>query len=556
MGGSSRGPSARWRRWLAAAAIVRSAAASQQQDQDVASGIAVSAPVPSPLAKKSYLDITYASSMQPLVEVQVGSQKVHLVFDASSGNTILFVKEKDACSPTDLSDCYSYVEATASGSLKVCQENMEEGRPCGTAGPTPYHCEEFLTNKEDRLNHAHNDALMIDGVQYDQSGVEGLEDFTIVTSGPGGTTHSFASVPTRLLVEAMKVNKKEGQPEPVPDIELFQGVGGIFGASGPTLSCRNTTLWNELIQEESVVLVSLDFEPPPQATIQNAQPRSSTVAFNTIDPLYVNKLVWSQPKQTGDIFDDGMSEFLIFDLQVCGVDMLYNTSSNWLTVIDTSGPCFMLPPFLYDRLMTRIPVKCPFELGTPSLGRLCSPSRPDGKGKLPTISFALEDASTPGPPRLHLNLERLVFKDAQGNEKLCVTRDDTESGTPTAEMMYSHISLGSMAVASFYTTINLANHSIGLASKGDPATESSEANCAKDVTCTGMQTYFPPMNLCEDPVCSEFMFMTLDEDTKVCRWSRLVPTAFGILLAALAILDLAGHHIYQKAVVTASQQPT
>merc|ERR1712194_662446 len=169
---------------------------------------------------------------------------------------------------------------------------------------------------------------------------------------------------------------------------------GILGASGPTLSCRNTTLWNELRKDVFTLTISLDFAQPPNATWQNTAAGPSQISFNHISPLYANRMLWSQPKQTGDIFDDGMYEFLLFDLQTCGVDMLYNTSSNWLAVVDTSGPCLMLPPFLFDRLMTRLPVTCGFESGDASHGRLCAPER-ESSQKLPSLSFALDDRSIP-----------------------------------------------------------------------------------------------------------------------------------------------------------------
>merc|ERR1712176_1368795 len=105
--------------------------------------------------------------------------------------------------------------------------------------------------------------------------------------------------------------------------------------------------------------------------------------------------------------NDGMHEFLMYHLGVCGVDLLYNTSSNWLTVIDTSGPCLSLPPFLFDRLMTHVPVDCPFRVGEPSRGQLCAPRRSGAPSTLPALHFRLADDQAPQPPQLSLPLERL-----------------------------------------------------------------------------------------------------------------------------------------------------
>merc|ERR1719263_2520213 len=105
-----------------------------------------------------------------------------------------------------------------------------------------------------------------------------------------------------------------------------------------------------------------------------------------------------------------MHEFLMYHPKVCGIDLLYNTSSNWLTVIDTSGPCLTFPAFLFDRLRSRMPLKCPFSEGELSLGRLCTPDREaQGSSKLPNIYFQLEDTGHPQPAQLVLPLERLMF---------------------------------------------------------------------------------------------------------------------------------------------------
>jgi len=119
--------------------------------------------------------------------------------------------------------------------------------------------------------------------------------------------------------------------------------------------------------------------------------------------------------------------------------------------------------------------------------------------------------------------------------------------------MYSHIALGSLAVSGLYTVVNLENHTIGLAPKGDLQSEVSDDLCIPSRTCTGMQTYYPPQNLCEDPQCSSYMLMTLDEETKTCKWSSMVPVGFGVLLTALVTLDLVSHRLYKQAIEKASE---
>ena len=47
---------------------------------------------------------------------------------------------------------------------------------------------------------------------------------------------------------------------------------------------------------------------------------------------------WAHPKQTGDYFNDGLSEALIFRPELCGVDLLYNESSHWLAYLQPPQP--------------------------------------------------------------------------------------------------------------------------------------------------------------------------------------------------------------------------
>jgi len=497
------------------------------------------------LEPKTALDVDYGEALQPLVNVSVGGQWLRLVLDVSSAYTIVFVQEDKACAPATLEPCYSYKVAAQKGGLHVCAENNVQ-KSCLLGRDKKYSCTTFLQGPANAT--PLDDALIIDGLKYDQKGIEAIDDAMLQLAGQEKSILSWSSAPVRLMVAPMEV---AGNP-PNISLDLFRGTNGILGASGPSLSCRNTTLWHLLLQQLKVQRFALDFRPPPAAVLKDPGP--SRVVFNEVDAEFAPKLLWSQPKQTGDTVNDGRHELLVFHPEVCGVDLLYNASSNWLTVIDTSGPCLAFPPFLFDRVRTYVPLDCPFGMGEKSEGRLCSPRRGPGQTtKLPTFSFHLQDTQEPKPPKLSLALERLVFRNATGAELVCIARQDTLPEAVPTDMLYTHISLGSMAVAAMYTVVDLQNHSVGLASRGDPASESSEDGCAKPVTCLAMQSYFPPLNLCEDPECSEYMLMTLDETTKTCVWKTSVPVVFALLVVGLAGLDLLSHRLYKQAIQRASE---
>jgi len=389
--------------------------------------------------------------------------------------------------------------------------------------------------------------LIIDGIEYDQKAVEARDQVSMTLQGQAGnSTLDWPDMPIRLVLTAMRVPV----PPPWLSLPLFLEVGGILGASGPTLSCRTKTVWSSLLERAGAKRFAFDLDPPPNATIQGSG--GSRIVLSDFESKYEADLIWSQPKQTGDLTNDGMHEFLMYHLSACGVDLLYNTSSAWLTVIDTSGPCLTLPGFLFDRLRSHVPMDCPFPQGGKAWGRFCSPRR-GGAETLPALSFQLEDVSDTPAPKLHLPLERLVYRNGSGHELLCLARDDGDSRRAPADMMYWHIAFGSLAMSSFYAVVDLERHTIGLAPKGNVPKESSDATCASPPTCRGMQEFYPPLNLCEDPDCSQYMFMSLDEGTKVCRWMSTVPAGFGVILVGLAILDLLSHRLYKQTVERASE---
>lgn len=255
-----------------------------------------------------------------------------------------------------------------------------------------------------------------------------------------------------------------------------------------------------------------------------------------------------------------MYSFMMFHPSVCGVDLLHNVSSNWLTVVDTSGPCLTLPPFLFDRLMVQIPVTCPFAFGEPAKGRLCRPDRKGnaaGKIALPSFRFQLADYDGVAEPSfVDIPLERLVVLDESGtDEMLCVARSDDDA-VVLVDMMFSHIGFGSLAVAAVYTVIDVStpHQRIGLISRGNVSAESTNAFCTPPVVCVSpMQTFYPPTNQCIDPECSDYMFMSLDPETKMCVWNRMAPISLAMSVMALVALDLFSHRLYKQAIDKASE---
>lgn len=533
-------------------------------------------------AVEQYLSISYNRAMQPLVEVIIGGQPLDLVFDASSGNTFVFVKEQGACDSA--ARCYSYnVAARAgTGAVRICMENQDT--TCENGRGNGYLCRTEMRPSprlEDEVAHA--DSLVIDGLQYNLKGIEAKDVVEVklyrITSDGHKRTYQIGLVPWQQLREPspdalpirLLMSKFEVPRFNVPGaswtspLRLFEGTSGLLGASGVSLSCRRTSIWQALVESRQVTAFGLDLHPPESARFAYAAAGGRGGLSRVIlNPALHNSTVWSEPKQTNDFRFEGMNQFMLYHPTVCGADLLYGRSSNWLAIIDTSGPCLSLPPFFFDSLMTHIPVRCPFAIGERSLGRLCVPDRTRARAStfqtsdgpvtvnvsLPTLWFQLRDERGKSHvPSIPLPLERLVF-DAEGGlgELLCIARSDFDSPETSLDMMYSHIGFGSLAVSAVYTEVDLINNRTGLRARSNAGAESTDSFCAEKLVCISpMQKYNEATNRCLDPDCTKYMFMYLDHETKMCVWSVMAPLNLGIAIAALVALDFFSHRLYKQA---------
>merc|ERR1719399_2288107 len=116
------------------------------------------------------LRVSYApGGLQPLVEVDVGGQKLLLVFDTSSGDTALFVSELHACRlmpDGESPHCYSIKQGLKQHSLHICRENQQMGCDFPQVEGQQYRCSTFLG--PDDAARAHPSELVINGLRYIQ----------------------------------------------------------------------------------------------------------------------------------------------------------------------------------------------------------------------------------------------------------------------------------------------------------------------------------------------------------------------------------------------------
>merc|ERR1712054_90333 len=99
------------------------------------------------------------------------------------------------------------------------------------------------------------------------------------------------------------------------------------------------------------------------------------------------------------------------------------------------------------------------------------------------------------------------------------------------------------------TEVDLINNRTGLRPRGNVSVESTNTFCAEKAVCVSpMQEYDESANRCLDPDCGKYMFMYLDQTTKMCVWNVMAPVNLGIAIVALAGLDFFSHRLYKQAI--------
>jgi hypothetical protein len=114
-------------------------------------------------------------------------------------------------------------------------------------------------------------------------------------------------------------------------------------------------------------------------------------------------------------------------------------------------------------------------------------------------------------------------------------------------MLQRPIRFGAMVLQQLYTVIDLKTGRLGFRNQANPPKSGTSA-CVGDVSCVGAQSFYPPLNLCLDPPCSDYAFVELDDETKTCRWVSWGPPLLASFLLAVAIADFVVHKLYRKAV--------
>lgn len=317
-------------------------------------------------------------------------------------------------------------------------------------------------------------------------------------------------------------------------------------------------------------------------------PNSSFLYLNNLpeywDPI---SIYWSEPKQSGFVYDDALSLFQIYNFEICGSNIMENISSNWLAALDLSSTCLSLPPFLFARLMSWLPLDCPeYSINNDKLeldkskenysqnnellpySSLCIVK----KKPLPVISFWLSQTdSNDGkvePIKIFLDDYIIHFNNidylcvinstlgtfgkinyipySEGNSYNYFTPYYSSSNTPL-------ILLGSLFLKSYGIVIDNNSGKVGFYPKykykgynSNTIEHSVNSNCAPKKEClleNGFK-YDSSINECIPPNCSDWLLYEFNTETNTCELNSIFPLVLAFIIVLFTFFEI--HIMYLK----------
>ena len=222
-------------------------------------------------------------------------------------------------------------------------------------------------------------------------------------------------------------------------------------------------------------------------------------------------------------------------------------------IIDTGSSCLTLPAEIYGSFyswwnksyaVNNINNLPSFKFTLADIDHSDSSDLSSGKFYI-RLSDLVVDASAINMEKGALNLG--------GHKKLCVLQGDSiQSYIGDSTYNTPLISIGALALRSFYFAANMSKGSIGLANKltaedvsNAEYLTSSSGYCLKPTQCRGKQFYVKSYNTCNSPSCSQYFFLYLDEDTQICFYNMTFINAGIIVIIILAIIESITYFVLQ-----------
>lgn len=296
------------------------------------------------------------------------------------------------------------------------------------------------------------------------------------------------------------------------------------------------TVFPQMLREAGLH-ASIGLELVPLAHSATANPagyvdRGARMHLGGVAPAYAGQLHWAPMVALAQDNYESI-DVRVSAVSVCGVDVLSPAAD---FILDSGAACLSLPPVAQQALARWLPVECTLSATftnyyTCDFKQSPNSTAPAGAAPvMPTISLTLAAGGTVFLPLAELLLPP---KTPGGPRMLCLMTHGPFSQRRGV--------LGAMALAALYTQIDYDNGRVGFATKTTTSTAAAvrNAQCAQPRRCRGHQRVRQDSNSCQDPDCSKFFLMGIDEASKECRLDVGFYVIASVLLAVAVAAEVA-----------------
>ncbi|ORM40877.1 uncharacterized protein BXIN_1780 [Babesia sp. Xinjiang] len=384
--------------------------------------------------------------------VVVGNQTITLKVVSGVEGIVLFDDGSSACQKaTTNALCYD----PRLSSTAIWCDNTEVCIP----GKDDFECNEVKSSES--INAATTTDFRSEGVAHHMETVEGYENISIRNAS------LFLPVTFERMPVKLAKNVTVGANLPVT-----KGAGGFFGLYGHSVSCRERSLWAEMLAKyQGFYTIDIYGDAVTDTVDPSEQVNSIRLG---LDFVQKQDVMWAEKRQVGGIFTDASIEFSAYEMSMCGVNLFGKTSSYWQVAIDLTSQCLVLPKNFWFTLMAQLPVVEGCYLKESP--KMCA-IRLDGAKKLPMLTFKLRQMTD--DLILSIPLQNLLL-DNTDNPTLCIVPDE-DTPVPPVFTDRPSIKFGYKVLEALQVVVDTNGYRVGFVHK--QSADTANDICVKPVQC-------------------------------------------------------------------------
>ncbi|CEP00691.1 unnamed protein product (mitochondrion) [Plasmodiophora brassicae] len=374
-------------------------------------------------------------------------------------------------------------------------------------------------------------ALLVDGETVSSSGSTVASDVASMIPGGHPVRVTFSLI-NRLVIS-----------DPIPGAPLqalhrAQGLLGLAYESIATLSCPGRANASCTPFERLAGFTGMSYRPLVSIDLGGPAPQ---LLIGDVPGARAPPVQWSDRIPYSRPF---FHHFTIHSLSVCGVSMFANYTQHWDAIVDTGASCLSLPGEFFDTVMAWIPSSCDAPVHVNGqygsmMYQTCYVN--ETVVNLPSLSFTVTNGGDP----IYLPIQNLLLPSSGGRRRICMFRDiDAFSSTA---VQLRPISFGALAMTALFASFDMSSaQRVGLANQPGINGTGANDNCKAPAPCIGQQTYWAPLNACQDPDCSNYLVMGLDPATRQCTFDQAAAITVYAIVTALFVAEVGLQAFYRQ----------